>query len=146
MAVRANFPADHRLVVIDASAALKWILDEEGRTAALELLDEDALHAPDFLLAEVANVLWSKARRRILDRGQADAAYEAIASVPVAYTSVAELTVPARILAHALDLTVYDALYVALAQRQRCSLATADARLAGTVDASGISEPARLIR
>ncbi|MEQ8857924.1 MAG: type II toxin-antitoxin system VapC family toxin [Pseudomonadales bacterium] len=134
------------MVVVDASAALKWILDEDGQDAALRLLDEDVLHAPDFLLVEVANVLWSKVRRRILERSQADAAYEAIASVPIAYTSVAELTIPARTLAHALDLSVYDALYAALAQRLRCALATADARLAEVVDASGIAEPARLIR
>lgn len=134
------------MVVVDASAALKWILDEDGQEAALGLLDEDVLHAPDFLLVEVANVLWSKVRRRILDRPQADAAYEAIASVPIAYTSIAELALPARTLAHALDLSVYDALYAALAQRLRCALATADTRLAGVLDASGIAEPARLIR
>lgn len=134
------------MVVVDASAALKWILDEGGQEAALALLEEDVLHAPDFLLVEVANVLWSKVRRQILDRAQADAAYDAIASVPIAYTSVADLTVPARSLAHALDLSVYDALYAALAQRLRCPLATADTRLAGAVDASGIAEPARLVR
>ncbi len=134
------------MVVVDASAALKWILDENGQDTALRLLDEDVLHAPDFLLLEVANVLWSKVRRRILDRPEADAAYEAIAAVPIAYTPVAELTVPARSLAHALDLSVYDALYAALAQRLRCAVATADARLAGAIDASGIAEPARLIR
>jgi predicted nucleic acid-binding protein len=134
------------VVVVDASAALKWILDEDGQEAALSLLAEDILHAPDFLLVEVANVLWSKVRRRILDRSQADAAYEAIAAVPVAYTSVAELTLPARTLAHALDLSVYDALYVALAERLRCALATADTRLAGAMDAAGIAAHARLIR
>lgn len=134
------------MVVVDASAALKWVLDEGGQAAALDLLDEDILHAPDFLLVEVANVLWSKVRRRILDRTQADAAYEAIAAVPIAYTSVVELSSPARSLAHALDLSVYDALYAALAQRLRCALATADARLAGAMDASGFAAPARLIR
>lgn len=134
------------MVVVDASAALKWILDEDGQEAALGLLDEDILYAPDFLLVEVANVLWSKVRRRILDRSQADAAYDAIAVVPIAYTSVAELTVSARTLAHALDLSVYDALYVALAERLRCALATADTRLAGAVDASGVASPAWLIR
>jgi predicted nucleic acid-binding protein len=134
------------VVVVDASVALKWILDEEGQDAALGLLDEAVLHAPDFLLVEVANALWSKVRRRILDRAEADAAYEAIAGVPIAYTTVAELTQPARSLAHALDLSVYDALYAALAQRLRCALATADARLAGAVDSSGMAEPTRLVR
>jgi hypothetical protein len=62
------------MVVVDASAALKWILDEDGQNAPLELLDEDMLHAPDFLLGDVANVLWSKVRRRVGNRsaGAAD--------------------------------------------------------------------------
>jgi len=81
------------VVVIDASAALKWILDEPGQAAALALLDEDVLHAPDFLLVDVANVLWSKVRRRVLDRGQADAAYEAIAVVQ-SWTSRSRLPIP----------------------------------------------------
>ncbi len=134
------------MVVVDASAALKWVLDEAGQEAALDLLDEDVLHAPDFLLVEVANVLWSKVRRRTLDRTGADAAYEAIAAVPIAYTSVSDLALAARSLAHALDMSVYDALYAALAQRLRCALATADVRFARAVDASGIAVPARLIR
>lgn len=134
------------MVVVDASVALKWVLDESGQADALALLDEDILHAPDFLLIEVANVLWSKVRRRVIDRAQADAAYDAIAGVPMAYTTMSELALPARSLAHALDLSVYDALYAALAQRLRCALATADVRLARAVEASGISAPPRLMR
>ena len=134
------------MVVIDASVALKWVLDESGQADALALLDEDILHAPDFLLIEVANALWSKVRRRVIDRAQADAAYDAIAGVPVAYTPMSELALPARSLAHALDLSVYDALYAALAQRLRCALATADVRLACAIEASGISAPPRLMR
>ncbi|MBX3705202.1 MAG: type II toxin-antitoxin system VapC family toxin [Pseudomonadales bacterium] len=134
------------MVVVDASAALKWVLDEPGQDDALGLLDEDILHAPDFLLVEVANVLWSKVRRHVLDRAQADAAYDAIAGIPIAYTTTGELALPARTLAHALDVSVYDALYAALAQRLNCALATADVRLASAVDASGIAAPPRLIR
>jgi len=74
--------ADPLVVVVDASAALKWILDENGRAAALELLEEDVLHAPDFVLVEVANVLWSKVRRHMLEQPQEDVAYEAIATAP----------------------------------------------------------------
>lgn len=134
------------MVVVDASAALKWVLDEPGQDDALGLLDEDILHAPDFLLVEVANVLWSKVRRHVLDRARADAAYDAIAGIPIAYTTTGELALPARTLAHALDVSVYDALYAALAQRLNCALATADVRLARAVDASGIAAPPRLIR
>lgn len=134
---------DH--VVVDASAALKWVLDEAGTSAALALLDEDVIHAPDFMFVEVANVLWSKVRRRVLTRSESDAAFEAIAAVPIVLAPLGELTLAARSLAYALDLTVYDALYAALAQRLDCPLATADEALAQAMTASGITGSALLI-
>ncbi len=132
-------------IVIDASAALKWVLEERGTAAALQLLDDDVLHAPDFMLVEVANVLWSKVRRGVLKRVEADAGYEAIAAVPIALAPLGELTLAARSLAFALDLTLYDALYAALAQRFDCPLATADETLARAMNASGIPGSALLL-
>jgi predicted nucleic acid-binding protein len=132
-------------VVVDASTALKWVLEEPGTEAALRVLDEDVIHAPDFLLVEVANVLWAKARRGVLTRAGADAAFEAVAAVPIAYAPLGELTSPARSLAFALDVTLYDALYAALAQRFDCPLVTADVALANAINASGMAGSARLI-
>jgi predicted nucleic acid-binding protein len=60
--------------------------------------------------------------------------------------ALSELLLPAPSLAHALDLSVYDALYTALAQRLRCALATAEERLARSITASGIAVTALLIR
>jgi len=134
-----------RGVAVDASTALKWIFEENGTAAALELLDEEVIHAPDFMLVEVANVLWSKVRRGVLTRLEADAAYEAIASAPVALTPLADLTSAARTLAFALDVTVYDAVYAALAQRFDCPLATADRTLAQAMNTSGLQGSALLI-
>lgn len=135
-----------RRIVVDASVALKWVIEEEGTAAALKLLDEDVLHAPDFLLLEVANVLWSKSRRAVLSRQEADEAYHAIAAVPMALTPLAELVVPARALAFALDLTTYDAIYAALAQELACALATADEKLEGAIRAAGLPGSALLVR
>ena len=133
-------------VVVDASAALKWVLDEEGSNAAYELLDEDVLHAPDFMLLEAANVLWAKTRRAVLSRAEADAAFDALAAVPLVVTPLAELIRPARTLAFALDLTVYDAVYAALAQQLACPLATADEKLANAMAAAHLASSAQLIR
>ncbi len=126
-----------RSVVVDASTALKWAIAEHGSEAALDLLEWDVIHAPDFILVEVANVLWSKVRRQVVGRSEADAAFEAIASVPIALTPIGELALAARGLAFALDVTVYDALYAALARRYNCPLATADRSLAAALNASG---------
>ena len=133
-------------IVVDASVSLKWIIDEAGTSDALALLDRGAIHAPDFLLVEVANVLWSKVRRQVIPRPQADAGYEAIAAVPMFLVPVGELTAPARSVAFALDLTVYDAIYAALAQRLDCPLATADRALAAAIEAAGTPGSAMLIR
>ena len=133
-------------VVVDASAALKWVLEEEGSAAASELLDRDVLHAPDFMLLEAANVLWAKARRGVLTRSEADAAFQALAAVPLVLTPLAELTHPARSLSFALDLTVYDAVYAALAQQLACPLATADEKLADALAAAQLTASAQLIR
>ena len=133
-------------VVVDASAALKWILEEEGSPAALRLLDRDVLHAPDFVLLEAANVLWTKVRRGALSRPDADVAFRTLAAVPMVLTPLAELIPPARSLAFALDLTVYDAVYAALAQKLDCPLATADEKLAQAMTDTGLTGSAELIR
>jgi len=124
--------------VIDASVALKWVLDEDGTPAALQMLDAGALHAPDFVFVEIGNVLWAKVRRRRMSRTAADSAYDSITAVGLTLTPLAELIAPARRLAFALDLTVYDTLYAALAQQLDCPLATADRALADAMNAAGM--------
>ena len=51
------------MIVIDASVAAKWYLEEDGSAAALHIA-RGALPivAPDLLIVEVANVMWRKAK------------------------------------------------------------------------------------
>jgi predicted nucleic acid-binding protein len=130
-------------IVVDASVALKWVLDEPGTRHAAELVGE-SLHAPDFMLVEVANVLWAKSRRKQLTRKQADSAFDAVVQTPVAITQIGDLLAPARSLGFALDLTLYDCLYVALAQRLGFPLATADSGIADAIEAAAL--PCGVIR
>jgi predicted nucleic acid-binding protein len=46
-------------LVIDASVAVKWVVEEPGTQEAL-LLRQHRLLAPDLLVAECANILWKK--------------------------------------------------------------------------------------
>ena len=48
-------------IVIDASVAVKWVLDEPRSDAALALRNEQ-LAAPALWLAEAANALWRHVR------------------------------------------------------------------------------------
>src|ERR1700738_2692376 len=78
-------------VVVDASVALKWVIEEDGSQAAGVLLLEQPLAAPDLLIVECANVLSAKAWRGVLgrdlvgageDRGSAVPALAADSSIP----------------------------------------------------------------
>ena len=57
--------------VIDASIAVKWIVDKSGTTDALALRGKARLIAPELLVAECANILWKKVRRNELSKEQA---------------------------------------------------------------------------
>ena len=50
-------------LVIDASIAVKWVVDEDGTPEALALRQRAKLIAPELLVAECANILWKKVQR-----------------------------------------------------------------------------------
>lgn len=126
-------------VVLDASVAAKAFLTEPGSDAARALIVSDTrVVAPDFVLAELANVAVKRLRRGDISRLVAE---EMVASSPNAF----DVTVPAetltpRAFALAADcgLSAYDALYVALAEVRACELITADARLIAAVRRAGL--------
>ena len=74
-------------ITVDASVALKWVIEEPDSDAARKLLAEDVLVAPDLLYIECANSLWRKVRRAQLDRDEARAAYAAIEAAPISVSS-----------------------------------------------------------
>ena len=70
-------------LVIDASVALKWVLDEPGGAEAEALLDE-ALIAPGLWLIEAANALWKRAGRGEISPDEAAERLQALLNAPVA--------------------------------------------------------------
>ena len=59
-------------LVVDASVALKWVLDEPDSHLAQALAEGDeALLMPDFWLNEACNVLWLQVRKRIFSPDEA---------------------------------------------------------------------------
>ena len=118
-------------LVVDASVVLKWVLHEDGRPAALRLLEryqdgQTTLLAPRLLLSEAANVLWKYVHRGLLTAPQATAAYDHF------LVNAPRLADSSRVWAAALQLslahrrTAYDCLYLALALDRQCDLVTAD--------------------
>jgi predicted nucleic acid-binding protein len=58
-------------LVIDASIAVKWVVEEDGTDLALALRQKARLMAPDLIVAECANILSKKAQRKELSNDEA---------------------------------------------------------------------------
>jgi predicted nucleic acid-binding protein len=121
--------------VIDASVAVKWLVDEPFSAHAAKLLENDVpLAAPELIYAEVANALWAIARRGRIDDADIRDALDLLADAPLMVpNSMKHLMAPAARLAGDLDHPVYDCLYLALAIQEQRPVITADRRFCNVV-------------
>ena len=115
-------------LVIDASIAIKWVIEEEGTPQALTLRREAKLLAPELLVAECANILWKKARRNELSREEALLAARLLQTAAIELVPIRFLLAAATRIAIELDHPAYDCLYLALAIENDCRFVTADER------------------
>jgi predicted nucleic acid-binding protein len=125
--------------IVDVSVAVKWFVPEIHTDAALQLLnDEPELHAPDLFLPEFANVLWKKVKRTELSETDARDILAALTTLPIRFHASGPLISPAFEIARALDRSVYDSVYVALAEFEACEMITADQRLFNALQQSSL--------
>ncbi|HWZ66207.1 MAG TPA: type II toxin-antitoxin system VapC family toxin [Stellaceae bacterium] len=115
-------------LVIDASVAVKWVVEEEGTKEALALRDR-ALAAPDLLIAECANILWKKVRRNELSEQEAVFAAGLLARADIELMAMRPYLEAAVRIAVALDHPAYDCIYIALAEAEGLRFVTADTSL-----------------
>lgn len=116
--------------VVDASVAVKWVVPENLSESADRLLgSEDPLMAPDLLMIEAANALWKKARRKELSAAEAGRALDVLLASGIVVCAAEPLLGRALAMAQRLEHSVYDCVYLALAERERATLVTADERL-----------------
>lgn len=66
--------------IVDASIAVKWVVEEPDSSPAAALLDHD-LVVPDLFFSECANILWKKLRCGDLTVEQAGVAARALEQV-----------------------------------------------------------------
>lgn len=116
-------------IVLDSSAVIAALLDDgpEGRWAEV-LLADGALHAPELMQFEAANVLRRVAATETVSSEIATLAHRNLVSLPLVLVSYEAIADRVWQLGH--NLTSFDAAYIAVAELIDAPLATLDRRLA----------------
>ncbi|MEM0938106.1 MAG: type II toxin-antitoxin system VapC family toxin [Pseudomonadota bacterium] len=130
---------------MDASVAVKWLVDEPGSDGALALRNR-RLAAPALLRIEVANTIRTLAARGAVEADEARNLFALFQTAPVMIVD-ADAALEAEALYLALDLghPVYDCLYLALADRLDCDMITADRRFASALGGHPLGGRAALL-
>jgi len=117
------------LIVLDASAAIAWLLQTPagGRVAELVLPDPHDVHAPHLLDVELLQVLRRCVADGIIRSSRAQEALQDFLDLPI--TRHAHESLFWRIWDLRDNLAAYDAAYVALAESLGATLLTCDAKL-----------------
>lgn len=118
------------MIVLDASAAIEWLLKtERGSRIDQRLFSKPvALLAPHLLDVEVAQVLRRYAREGIITDQRGQEALEDLDDLPV-HRYPHDFLLP-RVWELRMTLTAYDSVYVALAEVVEAPLLTCDAKIA----------------
>jgi predicted nucleic acid-binding protein len=123
-------------VLVDASVAIKWVVEEPGSEKATLLLDHQ-LVAPDLLCVECANILWKKVARREVTAEEADLAAQAIERAEIEIVSMRPYLARSLALANEYAHPAYDCMYLAVAEGLDLPIVTADTRLVNKMRQSG---------
>lgn len=127
--------------VVDASVVACWLLPHERHPvadAAFRRIAQDPAIVPGVWWFEMRNLFIVNERRGRLDSAKTTHALRLLHALPIAIDTAADEDSLMR-LARARRLTVYDAAYLELAQREGLVLATLDADLASGARAEGVA-------
>lgn len=121
-------------VVVDASVGVKWFFEEELSEKALDCLgmfDKNKLNivVPEIFYSEIASACWKRARKKSITIERAIRAQDRLMSFSFEKYSDRELSDVALTNALQFGISVYDGLYLALAEVYFSPLITADKAL-----------------
>ena len=119
------------LVVCDASVIFKLIVAEEGSDKAFHLAQNYQIAVPEFLFLEIGNALWSRVRTGKSRATDAPELLDDLDAFSFDIRPTKPLVQLALSFATTLDHPIYDCTYLALAERQKAPLITADKRFLG---------------
>jgi predicted nucleic acid-binding protein len=131
-------------LVIDGSVALAWCFEDET-TPQVEAIIQEVGHrgaaAPSLWRIQVANGLQMAMRRKRIDETYRDRALANLSALDIRIDAECDSHIWSATvrLAALYGLTVYDAVYLELAQRRRLPLATLDVALARAAELAGVA-------
>ena len=113
--------------VVDASVAIKWFIPEiHSEAALLARRSRQRLHVPAFMTLELGNVIAKKIRRRELTRENGKTILKEVQHLPLQRHADDRLFPAAYELALDTQQSLYDCLYLALAEAVDGRMITAD--------------------
>ena len=117
-------------LVIDANVGLKWFIEEPRSSAARKILDKGAsCIAPDIFIPEICNVVWKKVQKHEITVEHGQAIVTNVSMILDRLVPSSKVAERAFALAVQFNHSVYDCLYLALAERESITLVTDDAKL-----------------
>jgi len=129
--------------VVDVSVIVQRLIRDRYTNNAKALFQRltapDQLYAPEFCSLECANVLWKHVRFHGMPRAEADILLRDLVGLPLALQPVTGLLERSLEIGLAHQLAMYDSLYIALAERLRYPLITADAKQEAAARVLGVS-------
>jgi predicted nucleic acid-binding protein len=130
--------------VLDASIVMAWFFKDETNALAehvMTLVESCDVHVPYHWHAEVANSLIMGERKGRVETAFVDQFAQIIENLDILPESpLAERNAVSLLpLARQHQLTIYDALYLDLAQRRECPIATLDKALARAASEAGVT-------
>ena len=130
-------------LVLDASIAVSWFLDDEFDARSRHLLGrlrQDEGIVPQHWHYEIRNALLVAERRGRATMSETEERLDSLNELPIRTDQQADLKEALR-LARAHRLSFYDALYLELAKRSFALLATLDTELAQAAISEGLEVP-----
>lgn len=123
-----------RSIIIDASVVAKWLLDDEVSVQADQIKEEFlnnslTIQAPTVIYYEINNLLKSSAISQRINPSKAVKVYQDFLDLGFTTYSSTELLADTLNKAIELNISSYDASYVALAEYLQIPLYTADEKL-----------------
>ena len=127
--------------VVDNSIAVAWCVSSQAdrySRAMIERSRREAMHAPHIWALEFLNALRVLERRGQLSSQQVNGSLAKIARLRIVIEDAHPRDEALLDLSRQLDLSIYDACYIEIAQRRGLPLATRDAKLRQAARAAGI--------